>query len=224
MPQPKNDAEPAEAIKSLVGRLAEDGRFSGSIIWAKDGEALVNGAWGFADQNRGTTNTVGTAFDVASIGKLFTQTAILQLMEQGKLALDDKVGQHLKDYPNKSVAEKVTIRQLLLNTGGLGDIFGRFENGPPPFARMTELKDFLPLFVNEPLLFEPGANNEYSNAGYIVLDPTGHYTRIVLCNEGPSMAMQMAFTIREWFRQIPKLGEEQPASLETPGDNSGKAA
>lgn len=333
MPQPKNDAELAAAIKALADGLAEDGRFSGSIIWAKDGEPLVNGAWGFADQNRGTRNTVDTAYDVASIGKLFTQTAILQLMEQGKLSLDDKVGQHLKDYPNKAVAEKVTIRQLLLHTSGLGDIFGLFEDGPPPFATMTELKDFVPLFVNQTLLFEPGAGNEYSNAGYIVLgliieaasgenyfdymqhrvlaaagmthsgffnraklppnvarsyeegqeftgqhpgrgspaggvqvsagdllkftqavnggkllkpenvtilnnllpkppgaptgepgklvaygieggapgvtaqlvlDPTGRYTRIVLCNEGPSMAMQMAFTIREWFRQMPK--------------------
>ena len=169
MPQPKNDAELAAAINTLAAKLAEDGKFSGSVIWAKDGEALVNGAWGFADQNRGTANTPDTAYDIGSIGKLFTQTAVLLLVEQGKLSLDDTVGRHLKDFPNKAVAEKVTVRQLAMHTSGLGDIFDQFRDRIPDFAHMTELRDFLPLFADRPLEFEPGAQERYSNAGYIVL-------------------------------------------------------
>ena len=64
MPQPKNDAELAAAIKTLAAKLAEDGKFSGSVIWAKDGVPLVNGAWGFADQNRGN---FGVGFRLQSL-------------------------------------------------------------------------------------------------------------------------------------------------------------
>ncbi len=55
---------------------------------------------------------------------MFTAIATLQLVEAGKLALDDPIGKHLTDYPNKDVASKVTVRHLLTHTGGTGDIFG----------------------------------------------------------------------------------------------------
>jgi D-alanyl-D-alanine carboxypeptidase len=58
------------------------------------------------------------------MNKMFTAVATLQLVEDGKLALDDPVGKHLPKYPNKDVASKVTVRHLLTHTGGTGDIFG----------------------------------------------------------------------------------------------------
>ena len=58
------------------------------------------------------------------MNKMFTAVATLQLVEAGKLALDDPIGKHLPDYPNKEVAAKVTVRHLLTHTGGTGDIFG----------------------------------------------------------------------------------------------------
>jgi CubicO group peptidase (beta-lactamase class C family) len=167
IPQPKNDEELAAAINKLAETLASSGRFSGSILVAADGKALVDGAWGDADREQRIGNTPETAYDVGSIGKLFTQIAILQLLEKGKLSLDDTFGKYLTDYPDPDIAGKVTIRQLLLHTSGMGDIFD--QPGSENVGSMTELKDFLPLFAHKPLEFEPGSGNHYSNAGYIVL-------------------------------------------------------
>ena len=58
------------------------------------------------------------------MGKMFTGVATLQLVQAGKLKLDDPVGKYLTNYPNKELAAKVTIGELLTNTGGPGDIWG----------------------------------------------------------------------------------------------------
>lgn len=167
IPQPKNDKELAAAIKKLADTLASSGRFSGSILVAADGKRLVDGAWGEADREQRIANTPETAYDVGSIGKLFTQIAILQLLEKGKLSLDDTFGKYLTDYPDPDIAGKVTIRQLLAHSSGMGDIFD--QSGSENLGSITELKGFLPLFAHKPLAFEPGSKNLYSNAGYVVL-------------------------------------------------------
>ena len=167
IPQPRNDEELAAAIKKLADTLGSSGRFSGTILVAADGKPLVEGAWGEADREQKIPNTAETAYDVGSIGKLFTQIAILQLLEKGKLSLDDPFGKYLTSYPDPDVASKVTIRQLLLHSSGMGDIFD--QSGSENLGSMAELKDFLPLFAHKPLAFEPGSANLYSNAGYVVL-------------------------------------------------------
>jgi CubicO group peptidase (beta-lactamase class C family) len=67
---------------------------------------------------------VGPSAPIGSMNKVFTAVATLQLVEAHKLALEDPIGKHLPDYPNKEVAAKVTVRHLLTHTGGTGDIFG----------------------------------------------------------------------------------------------------
>jgi CubicO group peptidase (beta-lactamase class C family) len=72
------------------------------------------------------------------------------------------------DYPNKEVASKITIHQLLTHTSGLGDFFGKvFQDSSKD--RFTTIESHLPLFAEKPLLFEPGTKWSYSNAGFIVL-------------------------------------------------------
>src|SRR4029077_18041 len=74
---------------------------------------------------------------------------------------------HLPDYPSP-IADKVTIRQLIEHRSGMGDFFGPEYLATPP-SKIRKLSDYLPLFVNKPLEFEPGTDQRYSNAGYIVL-------------------------------------------------------
>ncbi len=170
--QPKNEQELASAIKKLADALATNGRFAGSIFLAADGKVLVDNAWGEANRETGTPNTPETAYDVGSIGKLFTQIAVMQLAEKGKLALDETVAKYLPDYPNKEVAAKVTIRELLLHSSGIADFFDILtpETGPAmKLDAVMDLKDFLPFFADKPLEFAPGSSNRYSNSGYIVL-------------------------------------------------------
>jgi hypothetical protein len=98
---------------------------------------------------------------------MFTATAVMQLVEAGKLSLDDTVGKVMTDYPNADVARRVTIRHLLGHTGGTGDFFG------PEFTknRLT-LKthgDYVAMFGGRAPLHEPGAEFRYSNYGMLLL-------------------------------------------------------
>jgi CubicO group peptidase (beta-lactamase class C family) len=120
-----------------------------------------------ADREAHRPNNIETAFNVGSINKFFTEIAIQQLADQGKISLDSTLGTYWPDYPNAPV-RKVTIRQLLEHRSGIGGNI--FE--PPPSGKRSDLRklsDFLPLFVNEPMQFDPGTRQQYSNAGYLVL-------------------------------------------------------
>ncbi len=102
------------------------------------------------------------------MNKMFTAVATLQLVEAGKLALDDTVGKHLRDYPNKDVASKVKVRHLLTHTGGTGDIFGvEYEHNR---LQLREHSDYVRLYGSRPLRIDPpGALFEYSNYGFVLL-------------------------------------------------------
>jgi D-alanyl-D-alanine carboxypeptidase len=156
-----------QEVDAKLTELAADGEFSGAVLLAKDGSVLWEKAYGLADREAKILNTVNTRFRLGSMNKMFTSVAIAQLVQQGKLKFTDTVAQVLPDYPNKQVAAKVTVEQLLTHTSGLGDYF------TPEFDQkkdsMHELKDYLPLFANRPLEFEPGKDWRYSNAGFLVL-------------------------------------------------------
>ena len=134
----------------------------------KNGKPIFHKAYGLANKNYNAPNQLDTKFNLGSINKIFTKIAIAQLAEQGKLAFDDQLGKYLPDYPNRQAAEKVTINQLLNMSSGIGDFLGeKYANTPK--NQIRSIKDYLPLFASEPLLFEPGTSRRYSNGGYIVL-------------------------------------------------------
>jgi D-alanyl-D-alanine carboxypeptidase len=160
----------ARAVVALA-RHAEErvraGEFAGAVLVARDGKVLLQDAWGRADRKAGVANTPATRFRIGSMNKMFTAVATLQLVETHKLALEDPIGKHLPDYPNKEVAAKVTVRHLLTHTGGTGDIFG------PQFDQhrlgLREHRDYLKLYGQRGLNFAPGARFEYSNYGFVLL-------------------------------------------------------
>jgi len=157
----------ADAVAAYAQRLADADHFSGVVLLAKDGRPLLNRAWGIAAANSKLPNSPETKFNVGSINKIFTKVAIAQLAQKGKLSLHDPIRRHLPDFPSPA-ADRITIQQLLDHKSGLGDTFGpRYDSAPP--SSLRELSDFLPLFITEPLLFEPGTSQRYSNGGYIVL-------------------------------------------------------
>jgi D-alanyl-D-alanine carboxypeptidase len=160
----------ADAVAALADHAEERSRadeFAGAVLVARHGKALLQDAWGRADREAGRANTPATRFRIGSMNKMVTAVATLQLVEAGKLALDDPIGRHLPDYPNKEVAAKVTVRHLLTHTGGTGDIFG------PEFdqhrLRLREHRDYLKLYGRRGLTHAPGARFEYSNYGFVLL-------------------------------------------------------
>jgi CubicO group peptidase (beta-lactamase class C family)/predicted aspartyl protease len=160
-------AEPAiDQITAAVDKAAAEDKFSGVVLVAKDGTPLLSLAWGMADAAKGIANRTDTKFNLGSINKIFTHVAIGQLAAAGKLSLTDTISKHLPDLPVPS-ADKITIEQLLQHRSGLGDIFGPKFMGS--HASIRKLSDYVPLFAGAPLQFEPGADQKYSNAGFIVL-------------------------------------------------------
>ena len=155
-------------LSKTLDSLVAVGEFSGAVLLAKDGAPVFERAYGLADREAHTPNNIETAFNLGSINKFFTQIAIRQLADAGKLDVDSTLARAWPDYPNQDVARRVTIRQLLQHRSGVG---GNIFAAPPGKTRgdTRRLADYLPLFVNEPLQFEPGTNQRYSNAGYIVL-------------------------------------------------------
>ncbi|MGA2533729.1 MAG: serine hydrolase domain-containing protein [Candidatus Aminicenantales bacterium] len=168
-PEPKkDDAELVASVREYARRAVEAGEFSGVILIARHGKPFFEEAFGEADREKNIPNRAGTKFNVGSIDKTFTGLAIRQLAAEKKLALDDRIGKYLADYPNKDAAAKVTIRHLLEMTSGIGDFFGdRYAAADK--EKIVTLADYLPLFADKPLEFEPGTATRYSNGGYVVL-------------------------------------------------------
>jgi D-alanyl-D-alanine carboxypeptidase len=156
----------AAAKKNLEHEVATD-HFSGAVLVEKDGKPIFSEADGLADREHKIPNSLKTRFRIGSMNKMFTAVATLQLVQAGKLGLDDPIGKYLPDYPNKNVASKVQIHHLLTHTGGTGDIFG------PDFdshrLELRTLDDYLKLYGKRDLEFEPGSKWEYSNYGFILL-------------------------------------------------------
>jgi len=168
VPPPHMDE--SELIAALEKKLKQErsaDRFAGSVLVAKDGKPIFAEAYGLADREHKIPNTLKTRFRIGSMNKMFTAVATLHLVQAGKLRLNDTLGKYLTDYPNKDLAGKVTIDQLLKHTGGTGDIFG------PEFQthrlELRTLQDYVKLYGSRGLMFEPGSRWEYSNYGFILL-------------------------------------------------------
>ncbi len=163
-----SDAEVAAAAEALLSADHGEGSFSGVVLIAKNGKPFFHKAYGMANRDFGVPNHPDTKFNLGSINKVFTQVAIAQLAEQGKLSLSDTIRKHLPDYPSP-VADKITIQQLADDDVGPRRLLRRALRRDAEVDGFGRSSDFLPFFVNEPLLFEPGTSRSYSNAGYIVL-------------------------------------------------------
>jgi len=169
VPDPKADVpELVATVRSFLDERTRADEFSGAVLIAKNDQILFHEAYGRADREKNIPNLRDTKFNLGSINKNFTRAAVYILERQGKLSLDDTIGKFLPDYPNPDAAKKVTVRHLLDMTSGIGDFFGpRYDQTPKD--KIRTLRDYLPLFADQPLEFEPGTGNRYSNGGYLVL-------------------------------------------------------
>jgi CubicO group peptidase (beta-lactamase class C family) len=164
----KDDDELVAAVKQYGDRIAREDEFSGVILIAKGGKPIFEQAYGYADREKKIPNRVDTKFNIGSINKNFTSRSIRRLIAAGKIKPEDTIGKFLPDYPNKDAAARVTVGQLVSMTSGIGDFFGD-RYAAMPKEKIRTLEDYLPLFADKPLEFEPGTKNRYSNGGYVVL-------------------------------------------------------
>jgi CubicO group peptidase (beta-lactamase class C family) len=170
----------AEAIAALdreiEAGLAAD-TASGTIVIAKHGKPIFTKTFNRADRTRGVPNTLETSFNVGSINKFLTAVTTLRLVQDKRLALTDTVGKFIPDYPNREIADNVTIHHLLTHTGGTGNIFD--ENYDDYRLKLRSHDDYVKYFGERPPVHAPGARFEYSNYGFVLLGAiiervTGH--------------------------------------------------
>lgn len=161
-------ADYAKQARALVDEQVKAGRFSGSVLVAKDGAPLLREGFGGANREWDIPNAPDTKFRLGSLTKQFTATAILQLAEAGKLSIDDPVS---KFYPDAPAAwSKITVKHLLNHTSGIPSytgIPGFFENGSS--KKPLKPAEIVKLTQDKPLEFEPGSKFAYDNTGYILL-------------------------------------------------------
>ncbi|HEY0672824.1 MAG TPA: serine hydrolase domain-containing protein, partial [Longimicrobiales bacterium] len=162
-----SEAELKTVIERNVRRLGELDAFSGVVLVGKQDRVLVSAAYGYSNRDHMVRNQLDTKFNFASMGKMFTAIAIGQLVQAGRLSLDDTLAQVLPAYPQRENARRITIRQLLSHKAGLGSMFedARFDRRrdyESALARVSSVAD-------KPLAFEPGTRWSYSNEGFEVL-------------------------------------------------------
>ena len=165
VPKKSIDADPDELHKMISAKV-ENNEFSGVVLVAKDGQPLFHRAYGDASKRFRVPNNLDTKFNLGSINKSFTTVAIAQLMEQGKLSLEDPIGKYLDIFPSE-IAGKVTIRHLLNMRSGWGDFWGN-ETYLARFSRLRTVSDYMEFIKDMPLDFEPGSNFQHSNTGFDV--------------------------------------------------------
>ncbi|HJR67667.1 MAG TPA: serine hydrolase domain-containing protein [Gemmatimonadaceae bacterium] len=163
------DAELVEQLRAYVDRLARRDVFSGSVLFAKGGKPLFSGAYGEANKDFSVRNTVDTKFNLGSMNKMFTSVAVMQLVEAGKISLDDTLGKFLPAGSMRAdVLSKVRVKHLLTHTSGLGSYFSpRWDSLSRSMFRSVD--DWMPLVKDETLAFEPGTRWSYSNTGMLLL-------------------------------------------------------
>lgn len=148
-----------EYVRSF-NKSVTDYQISGTIIISKDNNIVFKNSYGKADYEKDVPFNDNTVFRIASITKLFTAVAIMQLYEGGQLSLTDPISKYI---PGQIRGEDITIHSLLTHTSGI-----ERESGVDANSYNTKA-DIINSIIKKPLRFEPGTDIEYSNAGYNLL-------------------------------------------------------
>lgn len=156
-------AEQAQVDRLVTTTLADTGVPSASIAIVRGGATVLTRAYGKQAEAIPVARTE-TIYPIASISKQFVATVLQQLENEGKLSLDDIVAKHL---PGVSGGERITIRELLSHTSGLQDYWPQ-DYSFAAMASATKPQGILDRWARKPLDFEPGAQWQYSNTGYVV--------------------------------------------------------
>lgn len=167
----------APQLSAILSAYSQRGEFSGVVLVRQGDKDLLKVACSDANRTWGVKNRVDTRFRIASISKLFTAIAILQLIEQGQLNFATRIVERL-GLQDTQIPKDVTVYYLLTMTSGIADWFEESEDWEANWAALCREQpiyslrrntDYLPLFVNKPPVALAGKRYQYSNAGYILL-------------------------------------------------------
>jgi CubicO group peptidase (beta-lactamase class C family) len=158
----------AERAQALVDAAYPDDKPGAAVVVTEGGKVIYAGGSGAANVERGVPITADTVFRLGSITKQFAAAALLKLVAEGKLSLDDPLSKFLPDYP--APGSTATVRQLLNHTSGIQSYTGipgwMNENKT---ARTYTTAELIAEFSGEPVEFQPGERWNYNNSGYVLV-------------------------------------------------------
>lgn len=164
--QQKNDKQLNIEFDKILFEQYKGGEPGATVLIARNGQVIYKKAFGMANMELAVPMQADNVFRIGSLTKQFTAIAILQLMEQGKLNLQDEITRFIPDYPTQG--NKITIEHLLTHTSGI-----RNHNAIPDTVQRYKLdftpKEMIDYFKGQPIRFTPGSRYEYSNSGYTLL-------------------------------------------------------
>jgi CubicO group peptidase (beta-lactamase class C family) len=174
---PENDTKDntSTEIETICQRYFEKENFSGVVLVKRENKILFTESYGFAHRGFNIKNSLDTMFDTASITKLFTAVAILQLVEKKLLSLEDKIVDII-DLTGTEIPSDVTIFHLLTHTSGIADdaeeeAGEKYEDlfiSKPNYS-IRNCSDFIPQFAYKKPNFKAGTNVRYNNCAFVLL-------------------------------------------------------
>lgn len=165
LPSPCSGQTLQEKVDEYIDALQKMGKFSGSILIAKDGDILLSKGYGLANREHDVPNTPKTIFRIGSLGKQFAAAAVMQLQEQGKLDVEDTITKYIPDYPKGNI---ITLHHLLTHTSGIPNLTDFPEHRKTIMIPSPVEKTIL-RFKDKPLEFAPGEKFKYCNSGWLLL-------------------------------------------------------
>jgi CubicO group peptidase (beta-lactamase class C family) len=152
-------------LQKYIDSFATFDRFNGAILVAREGKAIYQNSFGFADMQSRQPNTGNTKFRIGSCSKQFTAIAILQLEELGKLSVKDKLSKYYPEFPGSA---NITIDMLLTHRSGLHDFYQDRKYAKLNTPALTRDR-IIEMIKSAGLDFQPGTRYGYSNPGYFIL-------------------------------------------------------
>jgi D-alanyl-D-alanine carboxypeptidase len=154
------------AIDALLQAAYQPDEPGAAVIAVKDGRPVFRKGYGLANVELGVPIAPDMVFRLASITKQFTAVAILMLMEQGQLALQDSITRFMPDYPMHD--HRITIEHLLTHTSGIRS-YTDMPEWPPLWRKDFSVQELIDFFKEQPMQFAPGQRWAYNNSGYHLL-------------------------------------------------------
>ncbi|MFN8356481.1 MAG: serine hydrolase [Spirosomataceae bacterium] len=157
-----------EQLSQLMNSYHRYNMFDGAVLVADHGKVIYKEAFGLANREWNIPNTTDTKFMIGSISKPLTATLLLILVQKGLIKLDNKLEDYLPAFKNKPAA-KVTIRQLLSHTSGMPN-YDVIKDFFPRISRQSFTREeYINVYKDSTLAFEPGTRYMYSSWGYFTL-------------------------------------------------------
>lgn len=154
-------------LDALINDYVVNQQFMGSVLVAEKGKVVFAKGYGLANVDLNIPNTPDTRFMIGSITKQFTAMLVTQLVEKGKLKLDNTISDFIPEFP-RDIGGKITVEMLLCHSSGL-ILPEEIERYYYATSKEEWLQEYIKQLSEEGLRFEPGKGYGYSNGGYFIL-------------------------------------------------------